>query len=100
MLCSLAIEEVEAIDKVASKIVRGAEAQIEIKTVIVCFERVRDHEVTATVDHHPVRQFVIQRVAVVGYSRLDDQPTCVRARAACHPADAAAAGQSLDPVQS
>src|SRR5271169_4929530 len=65
MVGALRVHDLEAIDHVAGKIIAGRETAIFVEPVVIGLEGIRNDQVTRAADRNPIRQLVVQRVAVV-----------------------------------
>ena len=97
---AFAVKHVEGILHVREEVLSSCEAYVAVKPVVIGLVGIGDDEVLATLDLYPVRQFVIDRVAVIKEAALlDEQSPGVWARPPGHPSerpDAGDVGERLD----
>src|SRR5580704_9024912 len=63
-LGSLGVKEVEAVDHIACEVF-GCAPAIVVIAIVVCLVGIRDDKMPPPIHRHPIRQFVVQAVAVV-----------------------------------
>src|SRR5579864_8825091 len=93
---ALGVERLETVDHVAGEIVARREAAVLVEAVVVGLEGIGDDEVARTVHRHPIRQFVVEAVAVVEKAaQFEMEMPCTGAGAPGHPADRAHSGHTF-----
>src|SRR5437660_7678972 len=97
MVGAFLVHHLEAVDHVAGEILARRETAVLVEPIVVGLERIWDDQMTRAADRNPVRQFVVQRVAVIEETaELEVEATRIGARPAGHPADRAHPGDLLD----
>lgn len=79
-LGALFVHQIETIDHVLGEFLGRTEPRVAIESIVVGFERIRNHQVIVSAKLYPKRQFVAEIVAVVQEAAmLDEKPASVHA---------------------
>src|SRR5262249_8460933 len=88
MLGALSIHDLKAVNHVAGKILASRKAAVFVEPVVIGLKGIRNDQMSRATDRNPIRQLVIQRVAVIEKAaELNVKPPRIDAGPAGHPAD-------------